>query len=260
MEIIDTHAHLYLPQFKNDLPQVIENAQNRGIKHIYMPNIDVESVEPMLEIANQYPNCYATIGLHPCSVKKDFEKQLYQLEQWLSKETKHFVAIGEIGTDLYWDKTLIEQQKEALKIQIDWAKKYNLPIIIHCRESIDITIDIVKEKKEDTLKGIFHCFSGSLEQAQNIIELDFLLGIGGVVTYKNAGLDKVVTQLNLDNIVLETDAPYLTPNPHRGKRNEPAMLEFIIQKIADTLHTDSETIAQKTTENAQKLFSLSCKS
>ena len=172
--------------------------------------------------------CFPMMGLHPCSVKKDFERELYIVEDWLSK--RRFSAVGEIGTDLYWDKTFFEQQKEAFMIQVSWAKKYGLPIVIHCRESIDETIELVEQMQDGNLRGIFHCFSGTAEQAKRITKLGFYLGIGGVVTFKNGGLDKVIPEIDLEHMVLETDSPYLAPVPHRGKRNEPCYIPLVAKQ------------------------------
>lgn len=251
--MIETHAHIYAEQFKDDIDHVLERSQEAGIEKIVMPNIDHTSIDGMMELEERNPSfCYATMGLHPCSVKKDFEKELYIIEEWLGK--REFVAIGEMGTDLYWDKTFQDQQVEAFKIQVEWAKQFKKPIIIHCRESLDLTIDLVESLKTDELTGVFHCFNGSAEQAERIVGLDFYLGLGGVTTFKNAGMDKVVPELDLERIVLETDSPYLAPTPNRGKRNEPAFLELIAQKIADYRQMSLEDLKTQTTSNAIKLF------
>ena len=251
--MIETHAHIYAEQFKEDIDHVLERSQEAGIEKIVMPNIDHTSIDGMMELEERNPGfCYATMGLHPCSVKKDFEKELYIIEEWLGK--REFVAIGEMGTDLYWDKTFQDQQVEAFKIQVEWAKQFKKPIIIHCRESLDLTIDLIESLKTDELTGVFHCFNGSAEQAERIVGLDFYLGLGGVTTFKNAGMDKVVPELDLERIVLETDSPYLAPTPNRGKRNEPAFLELIAQKIADYRQMSLEDLKTQTTSNAIKLF------
>ena len=253
--MIETHAHIYAEQFKEDIGEVLERSQEAGIEKIIMPNIDHTSIDGMMELEDKNPGfCLATMGLHPCSVDKDFEKELYIIEEWLGK--RDFVAIGEMGTDLYWDTTFKEQQIEAFKIQVDWAKKYQRPIIIHCRESLDLTIDLVESVKSDELTGVFHCFNGTVAQAQRIVELGFYLGLGGVTTFKNAGMDQVVPELDFERIVLETDAPYLAPTPNRGKRNEPAFLELIAQKVADYRTMSLEDLKKQTTINAQKLFNL----
>lgn len=251
--MIETHAHIYANQFKDDLNDTIERAQQAGVKRIYMPNIDHTSIDAMMEVEAAYPDyCVATMGLHPCSVKKDFEKELYTVEAWLNK--RDFVAIGEMGTDLYWDKTFVEEQVEAFKIQAGWAMEREKPIIIHCRESLDMTIELVEELKDDRFTGVFHCFGGTPEQAKRIKDLGFFIGLGGVTTFKNGGMEKVIPELDLDQMVLETDSPYLAPVPHRGKRNEPAYLSLIAQRIADLREMGLEELVAATSENANRLF------
>ena len=253
MDFIDTHAHIYSKKFDSDRDEVIQKGVEMGVKKIYMPNIDVESIYPMLEAEQKYPGiCIPMMGLHPCDVDKDFEKQLYVMEEWLEK--RPFVAIGEIGLDLYWDKTFFEHQKEALKIQIDWAKKRGLPIILHCRESLTETMDVVRTMNDEQLTGIFHCFSGTVEQAEEIINMGFLLGIGGVATFKNGGMDKVLPSIGLDKLVLETDAPYLAPVPHRGKRNSPQYIPLIAQKIGELTGSNVDVVSEITNLNAVTLF------
>lgn len=254
MILIDTHAHIYLPEFKDDLANVITRAEESGTKTVYMPNIDHTSTDAMLEIEHHYPHlCKAMAGLHPCSVKKHFERELYKVEAMLSERT--FAAIGETGLDFYWDTTFAEQQKESLKIQINWAKQYKLPIVLHTRNSFRETMDIIHEEKDDHLTGVFHCFTGTTEEAKEVTEAGFFLGIGGVVTFKNGGLDKVLSEIDFNYVVAETDSPYLAPVPHRGKRNEPSYLSIIIQKIAELKKISMEEAAQITTENAIRLFS-----
>lgn len=253
--MIDTHAHIYTKEFNDDLGEVIERSTDNGINKILMPNIDSTSIEPMLEVEHQYPHvCHAMMGLHPSSIKKGFEKQLYEVEGWLSK--RKFLAIGEIGIDLYWDKQFEAHQKEAFKIQIQWAKEMNLPIVIHCREAFEETISIVEALHDERLTGVFHCFTGSIEEAERAIKLGFYLGIGGVATFKNGGLDKVLPHVDLNKILLETDSPYLAPVPYRGKRNEPSYLPFIAQRIADIKSISVEGVKKATSENAQALFKI----
>lgn len=253
--MIDTHAHLYAEQFNEDRDHAVERAQEQGITQIVLPNIDHSSIDDMLALEEKYPDlCQATMGLHPCSVKKDFEKELYLVEEWLNRRS--FKAIGEMGTDLYWDKTFVDEQVEAFKIQAGWAKQFELPIIIHCRESIDMTIDLVEELKDDRLTGVFHCFTGSIAQAERIKALGFYIGLGGVVTFKNGGMHDVVPELDLDNVVLETDAPYLAPVPYRGKRNEPAYVTEVAQKVADMRQMSVQDLDNITSANAIKLFNL----
>jgi TatD DNase family protein len=249
----DTHAHIYSKEFDQDRDDVIRKCDSENIQRIYMPNVDHTSIDGMLEAENKWPaKCIPMMGLHPCSVKKDFERELYIVEEWLSK--RKFCAVGEMGTDLYWDKTFWEEQKEAFKIQVAWAKKYNLPIVIHCRESMNETIGLVEELQDGKLGGIFHCFTGSAEQAEQITKLNFLLGIGGVSTFKKGGLDETLPAIGLDKIVLETDSPYLAPVPHRGKRNEPGYIPIIAAKIATLKNVSLEEVQNQTTKNANQLF------
>jgi TatD DNase family protein len=253
MNYIETHAHIYSTKFDSDRDQVIQDIRDAGIERVYMPNVDVETIEAMLTCEEKYPGlCIPMMGLHPCDVKEDFQKQLAIMEDWLNK--RQFAAVGEIGLDLYWDKTYFEQQKEALKIQINWAKERDLPIVLHCRDSMDETIAIVKEEHDGKLKGIFHCFTGNVDQAKQIIDMGFLLGIGGVATFKNGGLDQVIPEISIEHLVLETDAPYLAPVPFRGKRNSPAYLPIIAEKIGDYLQISKEEVAMKTKQNALNLF------
>jgi TatD DNase family protein len=253
---IDTHAHVYSEEFKADRTDIIGRAIDAGVKEIYMPNIDHTSIDQMFELEEKYKGtCISMMGLHPTSVKKDFEKELYVVEEWLFK--RKFVAVGEMGTDLYWDKSFWEQQKEAFTIQVGWAKKLKLPIVIHCRESMDETIAMLEPMLGDGLCGVFHCFSGTLEQARKITSMGFYLGFGGVSTFKNGGLDKVIPDLDLDNMVLETDSPYLAPVPHRGKRNEPSYIPIIAEKIISLKKISKEEFQAITTRNARRLFNLS---
>lgn len=253
MNLIDTHAHIYSAKFDSDRDSVMEEIRAAGISRIYMPNVDVDTIERMLECESRYGDlCVPMVGLHPCDVKEDFEQQLKVMEEWLNRRS--FAAVGEIGTDLYWDKTTFEIQKEALEIQVSWAKRKELPIVLHCRESIDQTIELIERAHDGKLSGIFHCFTGTLDQARRIVDMGFLLGIGGVVTYKNGGLDQVIPSIGLENLVLETDAPYLAPVPYRGKRNTPAYLPEIARRIGDLLELSLEKVAEVTSANALHLF------
>jgi TatD DNase family protein len=253
MNLIDTHAHIYSTKFDSDRDEVIDEIREAGIERIYMPNVDVETIDRMLDCESRYGDlCIPMMGLHPCDVKEDFEQQLYVMEAWLNRRS--FAAVGEIGTDLYWDKSGFERQKEALNIQVNWAKERKLPIVLHCRESIDETIEIIEKAQDGSLSGIFHCFTGSLEQAKKIIKLGFLLGIGGVSTYKNGGLDQVIPFIGLNHLVLETDAPYLAPVPFRGKRNTPAYLPSIAQRVGDLVQVSAADVASLTKSNALNLF------
>jgi len=257
MEFIDTHTHLFSKEFDDDISEVIENAIDNGVSKMLLPNIDSSTTKQMLKLSQQFPqNCFPMIGIHPCSVKKDsIEKEIQHVEHMLEKN--NFVAIGEIGIDLYWEKSTLDIQKLAFETQIKLAKKYQLPIVIHVRNSFDEAIEIVEKLNDEKLTGVFHCFSGSLNQAQRIIDLNnFYLGIGGVVTFKNGGIDKIIDQINIDNIILETDSPYLAPKPFRGKRNESKYILNIAQKLSEIYNIDVEEIAKVTTYNARKLFNL----
>lgn len=257
MNFIDTHTHLFASEFDNDIDIVIKNALDNGISKMLLPNIDSTTTTKMLQLCDRHPNnCYPMIGLHPCSVKKDnLEKEISHVEQMLSQNK--FIAVGEIGLDLYWDKSTLDLQKIAFESQIELAKKYKLPIAIHVRDSFDEAIEIVERLNDDNLSGVFHCFTGNLEEAQRIINLNnFYLGIGGVVTFKNGGINKIINQVSLDRIILETDSPYLSPTPFRGTRNESKYLLNIAHKMAELYNIDIEDIAKKTTKNAIDLFHL----
>lgn len=252
--MIDTHTHLYSNQFDEDRDTVITRAINNGITHFFLPAIDSQHHEKMLRLEQTYPHhMYAMMGLHPCDVKPEtWQQELTIVKNYLNK--RHFCAIGEIGIDLYWDKTTLDIQIKAFEQQIDWAIEQNIPIVIHSRESFDEVYKILLRKKNPKLRGIFHCFSGTLEQAQKIIELGFLLGIGGVLTFKNGKIDQFLSNIPLDYIVLETDAPYLAPAPHRGKRNESGFLPLVVGKLVDIYGKSFEEIDRITTENALKVF------
>lgn len=251
--LIDTHTHLYAAEFNADRKLLLDKASAQGIKEFYLPNIDSTSIDAMLALENQFPDrCFAMMGLHPCSVNQTWEQELKLVKTWLEK--RPFIAVGEIGLDLYWDKTFFEAQKTVFRQQIDWALEYDYPISIHCREAFDPLYEILKDYKR-LPKSIFHCFSGNLEQARQILALgDFKLGIGGVITFKNAGLDKVVEKIGLEHLVLETDAPYLAPVPFRGKRNEPGYMMEVARKIGQIKDISMEEVAKITSENAQYIF------
>ncbi|MEM9324824.1 MAG: TatD family hydrolase [Bacteroidota bacterium] len=254
--MIDTHAHIYLPQFDEDREDIISTAQTLGVEKILLPNIDRSSIDAMLQVEEEHPNvCFSMMGLHPCSVKEDFEEELALVEEWLNR--RPFIALGEIGTDLYWDKTFFSHQKEAFNIQCEWALAREMPVVIHCRESIDETIALVEPFATSGLTGVFHCFTGDSRQAQQITEMGFLLGIGGVATFKNGGLDRVLPHLSPDHLLLETDSPYLAPVPHRGKRNEPAYVRLVAEKVSAYLDgLGVKALDEMTTQNAINLFKL----
>ncbi len=254
MTLIDTHTHLFAEEFDSDRKEVVQRAISAGVNKLFLPNIDSSSIQSMLDLEKQFPeNCFAMMGLHPCSVKENYLEELKIIEDWFLK--RKFSAVGEIGMDYHWDKTFIPQQKDAFSKQIDLAKKYNLPIVIHQRECFDDVFEIVKSKNGNNLKGIFHCFTGTIEEANRIISLGgFKMGIGGAVTYKNSKLPEVLKQIDLKHIVLETDSPYLTPVPHRGKRNESSFVIFVAQKIAEVKGITVEEVAKITTKNAEDIF------
>lgn len=254
MNIIDTHAHLYLEEFDNDREQVISNAIRSGVRHILCPNIDSQSIDAMERLCNSYPDlCLPMMGLHPTSVKDDYKSELEIIQNKLfGEDHKNYIAVGEIGMDLYWDQTYYTQQVEAFSQQLTWATEKKLPVAIHTRNSFDQTIEVLNNFEGIT--GVFHCFSGDIAQAEKVIEKGFLLGIGGVVTFKNSGLDKVVQAIDLSKLLIETDAPFLAPMPYRGKRNESAYVTLIIQKIAALKDSSFEEVCIKTTHNASNLF------
>ena len=253
--IVDTHCHLYLEDFRSDAQVMLARAVAAGVERFYLPSIDSHTAGAMLAFEAQYPGkCFAMMGIHPCSVNEDVDKELSQVQDWLFK--RRFAAIGEIGLDFYHDISFKEQQYIAFHRQIEWALEYNTPIVIHSRSAMQETISVIKQYQDKGLKGIFHCFSGSEADAQQIIATGFYLGIGGVVTYKNAGLSQAIKDIPLDYMVLETDAPYLTPVPHRGKRNEPAYLEHVVSKLAEIKNATKEEVAAITTANAQKVFKI----
>lgn len=252
MHLIDSHAHIYLPEFDNDRANIIQKSTAEGVTKILMPAVDATTHQHMLQTEVMFPNCIAMMGLHPCSVNDTYQQELDQVTHYFTQ--RKFIAVGEIGLDFYWDKTFTNQQYNAFHKQIEIALQYNVPIVIHSRNATEECIEVVKQYPD--LTGVFHCFSGTLEQAQQIIALGFMLGIGGVVTFKNGGLDKVVQHLSLTNLLLETDAPYLAPVPYRGKRNDCSYLPLIVQKVAAVTGQSVEEVANQTTQNAIKLFNL----
>lgn len=251
--MIDTHCHLYVDEFKADISEVMERALAAGVESFYLPAIDSSEHVNMILLQEQYPAiCKAMMGLHPCSVKADYMEELKVVEEWLSK--RRFAAIGEIGLDFYWDTSFTNQQYKAFRMQIELALQYKLPIVIHTRNAMKQTIEVVEEYVPKGVRGIFHCFGGSIDEAKRIIDAGFYLGIGGVVTYKNAGLAQVLENIDLKFMVLETDAPYLTPVPYRGKRNESSYLKYIIEKLAQVKNVSVADVEAATTANAKKIF------
>lgn len=253
MILIDTHCHLYLNEFDSDRAEVINRAKNIGVSKFYLPCIDSKVIKDMLKMEMEYKEeCFAMMGLHPCSVNATYQDELNIVEEWLQK--RKFVAIGEIGLDFYWDKTFNREQYVAFERQMEWALQYKLPIVIHTRQAMQQTIDAVRPFSKQGLTGIFHCFGDTIEAAKQIIEMGFLLGIGGVVTYKNAGLAQILQNVALEHIVLETDAPYLSPVPYRGKRNESVYIMNVAQRLAEIKNVSLEEVALITTRNAEKIF------
>lgn len=253
---IDTHAHTYAEAFAEDRNQSIQRALENGVSKILLPNIDLESLPGMMQLQQQFPEvCYPMIGLHPCDVKPDtFEATLQAMKQELDANLTKYIAIGETGIDLYWDKTTQKEQIIALEHQVQWCKQTNKPIVIHARDSLDLLIEVLSEPRNKGIRGVFHCFTGDLLQAQKIISLGFDLGIGGVLTFKKSSLVEVLEDIPLQNLVLETDSPYLAPTPYRGKRNESAYIPIIAQKLAEIKKMTLEEVAQATTKNAERIF------
>jgi len=255
--LIDSHTHLFSSKLSTQISQVIERAKKNKVEKFILPNIDINSIEPMLNMCNTYKGiCYPTMGLHPCSVGKDVEHHLNIIKKQLEGKNT-FYAVGEIGIDLYWDKTFIEEQKWAFKMQVQWAKEMGLPIIIHARESFDEIFEIIDVLNDSSLFGVFHCFTGTLNQAEKIIDYGgFKIGIGGVLTFKKSGLENVVKDIGLQHLILETDSPYLAPSPHRGKTNESSYLIYIAQKLAEIKEVSIAEISEITTKNTLDLFKI----
>ena len=253
MLLTDTHTHQYYETDSIKRQELMQRCLDNSVGRLFLPNVDSASIELVMSQVKAFPdNCFAMLGLHPCDVKENWREELNNISAAIPQHKIY--AIGEIGIDLYWDKTTLDKQIEAFKIQIGLAKKLKLPVVIHCRDSFNEVFQVLEEEQDADLRGIFHCFTGTLEQAQKVTGLGFYLGIGGVVTYKNAGLDKVVEQIDLKHIVLETDSPYLTPVPYRGKKNESSYLVYVAEKVADLHHTSIEHIAAVTTENSRIVF------
>ena len=255
MVLTDTHTHLYYEAEADKRAGLVQRCLDNGVSRLFLPNVDAASVPMMFDLLQAYPdNCYAMLGLHPCSVKDNWEEELAVIQPALHKQPIY--AIGEIGIDLYWDKTYLTEQIQAFKLQIKWAKTMNMPIVIHCRDAFDEVYQVLLDEQDEKLRGIFHCFGGTLEQANKITNLGFYLGIGGVITYKKAGLDIVLPQIDIKHIVLETDSPYLAPVPYRGKPNESSYLIYVAQKVAELYQIPVEEVAAITTQNSKKVFGI----
>ena len=255
MEFIDTHAHLYLNQFELDIEVVIQAARNNHVSKVLLPNIDSGSIDGLLRLKTKFPDYFEVMmGVHPCSIDDNYLQELKVAEaQFL---TQGFVSVGEIGLDYYWDTKYKSEQIKAFRTQINWAKDLKLPIAVHCREAFDDILDIIDEEQDGRLRGVLHCFTGNVDQAKQLIDNGFLLGVGGVITYRNSGLDKTITEIDLNHLVLETDAPYLSPVPYRGKRNQSAYLMHIAEKLAEVKDCALTDLAMVTTANAKALFNL----
>ena len=255
MNIIDTHTHLYLKQFNEDIDMVINRSKEIGVNKFIFPAIDSSHFNDMHNLKDKYPNSiYLMTGLHPTDVKENYKDELNFVVNTL--KTNNYVAIGEIGIDLYWEKSFLKQQQDAFKFQIRLAIKHDLPIVIHCREAFNEIFEILDKENCDKLSGVFHCFTGTFEEAQRAIDLGFVLGIGGVVTFKNGGIDKFLHKIDLKNIVMETDSPYLAPVPYRGKRNESSFIIYVLEKLSEIYGISKEKIAEITSKNAEKVFRL----
>ncbi len=254
MNFIDTHTHLFSEQFKEDREAVVNRAIEAGVTKLLLPNIDLDSIEAMHDLVSKFPdNCYPMMGLHPCSVTENWKEELAVIKSHIDKN--EYCAVGEIGMDLYWDKTTLNFQKAAFAQQIEWAKEKNLPVAIHVRDAFDETFEVIDQLNNDNLTGVFHCFTGTVDQANHILNYGgFKLGLGGVLTFKNSGLDKVIAEIDLNHLILETDSPYLAPTPHRGKRNESEYTTLIASKLAEIKNVSIETVAEITSQNALELF------
>ena len=255
MDLIDSHTHLYLDQFDSDRKEVIERAMEAGVSKLFLPNIDSSTVKAMLNMQDSFPGtCYAMMGLHPTSVKEDYTKELELVREWFEKE--RFIAVGEIGIDLYWDKTFQKEQEAAFEQQLKLALQYDLPAVIHARDSFNEIFNVLDKVWEKGMKGVFHSFTGGAEEVRKIAEYDFYFGINGIVTFKNSGLGDVVRDIPVNRIILETDSPYLAPVPKRGKRNESGYITYIAGKLSDLLEISLEDTARLTSENARLLFNI----
>jgi len=253
--LIDTHSHIYSTDFIHDLDEVIQRAYSNDVRKIILPNIDSSSVKNLLNLVDTYPHiCIPLMGLHPTSVNHDYQEELQVVDYWLKK--RKFYGIGEIGIDLYWDKSFLEEQTHAFRFQLELARQYQLPVVVHVRDSFEEVYNVLLDVKDDNLKGVFHSFTGTMEQATMITDLGFKIGVGGIVTFKKSGLDQIIKQIDPSHLILETDSPYLTPIPFRGKRNESSYLIYIAQKIADLHQMTVGEIAKITTENARNLFGI----
>jgi TatD DNase family protein len=260
--MIDTHSHLFLEEFAADLPEVMERAERAGITYILMPNIDSTTIEPLLDVCQRYPMCKPMIGFHPTSVTaENYKAELRIVEEELKREDRNYIAIGEIGMDLYWDKTYREEQLTVFERQIELSLEYRLPIVIHAREAYDEVCMVLDKYRTTPLRGVFHSFTGNAEEAERLLSYEnFMIGVNGVVTFKKSPLTESLKRVPLTRVLLETDSPYLTPVPYRGRRNESAYVEYVMKKLAEVYETDCNKVSEQTTKNAVKLFDIPIKS
>ena len=254
--MIDTHSHIYEPPFNADREEVIQRARQAGVEHILLPNINADSIAPMLDMCRRYPGyCFPMLGLHPEDIEEDYKQVLANMKALLAAPDHPYIAIGEIGLDYYWDKSKVKEQEETFRMQIEWAIEYHLPLMIHSRSAHSQLVAAISEYKDEKLSGVFHCFGGTAEEAQELLQFpDFMLGIGGIVTYKNSSLPETLTSVPLERIVLETDAPYLAPVPHRGKRNESAFVIEVLRKIAVIYNVSEQQAEDITNSNTKRIF------
>lgn len=257
MKWIDTHAHLYLDKFQDDLDEVFQRMKTEGVDKVFLPNIDLNSLPGMMKLVDDYPEvAYPMIGLHPCDVKENYQEVLSKLKAFYLNQPERFIAVGEIGIDLYWDQSTLKIQIDAFVEQISWAKQWGLPIVIHCRDSFDEIFEVLESEKSPELYGVLHCFTGDENQARKAIDLNMKLGIGGVATFKNGGLDKALKNIPIEEMVVETDSPFLAPTPYRGKRNESSYIPLIGSKLAEITGRRIEEVAEITTQNAKRIFNI----
>ena len=256
---VDTHTHLFVDAFDEDRSEIVQKAINAGVEKMLLPNIDIDTIDAMNDLAKDFPaNCYPMMGLHPGSIKEDWKERLEIIRKNLFEGEQDYIAVGEIGMDLYWDKTFVKEQAEAFRMQVEWAKELKLPVVIHAREAFEPIFEILDEINDESLTGVFHCFTGTVEQAEHVLSYGgFKLGIGGVLTYKKSALDKVLENIDLKHLILETDSPYLTPVPFRGKRNESSYILHVAEKLTEVYNVPLSKIEEMTTASANELFQFS---
>ncbi|MDG2152999.1 MAG: TatD family hydrolase [Crocinitomicaceae bacterium] len=255
--MIDTHAHIYSSKFDEDRDEVVDRAEKKGVKYLLLPNIDLDSIGPMIDLCNSHKNCIPMMGLHPCSIDAGYSNTLEKIRIELFNSKEQYIAVGEIGIDLYWDQKYVKEQSDAFRLQIQWAKELKLPIVIHARESYPEIFAVLDEENDSNLKGVFHCFSGTESDAAHILSYGgFKMGIGGTITYKKSKLPDVIKNIALEHILLETDSPYLAPRPFRGKRNESSYLSFVVTKLSEIYECSESQIIERTTLNAEELFNI----